>query len=976
MNKIDIDSLFDDDGNRISRNENQIFGKPGNRVRIKRSFCIDDFDKTISIPQPSIPGQPLILKPWQLNCYNKLLNKKYYLIDAPTGAGKAVEIAILNYKKLQKNPKLFNIISTPQRQITRSFNPMKIIAPDKSQINWDVEIIGIDKSDLSNAKRLLTAITSYRNKDPLDRIIVCCNATLVLAYDLNPEAFTYILYTIDEVQHLLCEEYENEDLITFNKMGKIVHDVHSFPERNNELGLVSATPFRGDKWSLLSKENMEKVTTFKYPYDEHLRDCNFDYFDYNFVLYERSYEDATNVILNRDSMWEPSLIYVPDVNSRESTGKYNDVNMIFKMISNSDNPEIEHDGILTRIKRNGKWLKGIELVVESDRKEKYDYTEKVHNSDNNEMLDFVVALRTFREGANWKYLTRILIPGVKNITDVIQRMGRALRKANNKNHATVYHILPYTMEDLDKELSLKRKENYYNSIVLSMQFEHIYAQCKAVKNDKIKRKKNKESNNIDYYKTLPANIIHNINDDIIQEMKIWTAENPQLITNRRLVKNQSIQITTEIIQEEIENNHLTNIDVTVFTKQIITKLWKRAKEDFITFDINKLNRGIVRENPAFIYLSAMNAFETFETLQKFKECVERLYGDIWPIDKAQKIVSKLGFKNNHEYAKWWRHPKNKEISSHLHSRPHRYKDFEKKGGYKWFFGKSYTDLWSLDKAQKVISKLGFKNNPEYVKWWKNPKNKDISQLLHSHVYRYKDFEKKGGYKWFFGKSYTDLWSLDKAQKVIRPFKFFNPYEYLKWWKNPKNRKITCHLYSRVHRYKDFEKKGGYKWFFGKQFNIRILKKRTKKTLRNLTSDLWLLDKAQKVVSKLGFKNNPEYVKWWKNPKNRKITCHLLLNVWRYKDFKKKGGYKWFFGKQFSKTKVSFITISSDLWSTDKAQRIISKLNLSSNTEYIKWWKNPKNRKISCHLRGALGKYKDFKKKGGYKWFLGKSYQGR
>ena len=137
-------------------------------------------------------------------------------------------------------------------------------------------------------------------------------------------------------------------------------------------------------------------------------------------------------------------------------GKNEDVTKVYESIAQSKRPKVvpQPDG-LTLVKRGSRWIKVVNLVDTELRDEKKKLIKKAHDAKRPDLIDVVIALGMFKEGANWQWAEEVVIIGAKNsLSEHIQTIGRLFRPAPGKRSIKVLQVLPYTFDCMDKEESL------------------------------------------------------------------------------------------------------------------------------------------------------------------------------------------------------------------------------------------------------------------------------------------------------------------------------------------------------------------------------------------------------------------------------------------------------------------------------------------------------------------------------------------
>src|SRR5207302_4106071 len=132
-----------------------------------------------------------------------------------------------------------------------------------------------------------------------------------------------------------------------------------------QIGLTTATFFRGDRSSLLTEIMETKFERFSLPYDEYLRSMeHLQSFSYDFLLCDQDYSKAIGNLISQNVTKD--IVYIPHPKSRHSTGlKYEEVRNIIEEYQKIHGEDIVEttDG-LTRL--NGDF-KILDLVSEDRR---------------------------------------------------------------------------------------------------------------------------------------------------------------------------------------------------------------------------------------------------------------------------------------------------------------------------------------------------------------------------------------------------------------------------------------------------------------------------------------------------------------------------------------------------------------------------------------------------------------------------------
>jgi len=444
------------------------------------------FDKKPPLP-PIDPGKPKSPRNWQIEAFNDLKDSPYSIINAPMSSGKTLEICFLSAYKLMFDPSLRCIIADPQTIIANGFSDEKIMLPDGTRVNWvphnfcnDDE--QPDEGTVEGVKRFLEGPQAvYPEKEKInDRILLCTHATLVAVYrQLKDEGrldiIKNLLLWVDEAHHVknMTMDIVGIKTVLSNGLGELVSYLHAHSERNIQIGLATATFFRGDRCTLLTEEAEEKFKRYDLPYDKYLAspDMHLESFSFDFVLCDRDYTKAIGEILK--SRKGKDIIYIPHPNSRHSTGKkYDEAEKIINCYQEAYGGTREDVGGLTTLKSDHGKTVLLDLVDEELRGEKKEYTKEI-NEDKG-ALDSVIALGMFKEGADWIWADRSIIVGARgSLVDTIQMFGRILRDAEGKKHVQVIQLLPWALDQANEEEFKETLNAYLKAVFASLILENV-----------------------------------------------------------------------------------------------------------------------------------------------------------------------------------------------------------------------------------------------------------------------------------------------------------------------------------------------------------------------------------------------------------------------------------------------------------------------------------------------------------------------
>ena len=453
-----------------------------------------------------LTGSYFAMRGWQIKAFELLQTKPFMIINAPMGSGKSWLICLLTAFKLKNDRALRAIITVPQTIIASGFAEANFQMPNGEKIDWKVVHNLCNKNQSHNGT--VRYLISWLN-NPTDvfaeKVILCTHATLVAVYkklkfDNRLDLLNNLLIWIDEAHHV--KNLENEafkGVVISNALGELVAYCLNNFSSHLQVGLTTASFFRGDRGSLLTAAMESKFIRFNLPYDEYLNSMIYlKSFNFDFLICGQDYTKAIELLaLSRKAK---DIIYVPHPNSLYSMGnKYQEVENIINKFSKVYNGIISKNvnGLHIISNENGDF-KILDLVDENQRIEKKDFINDPRLKADREALDVIIALGMFKEGANWIWADRAIIVGARSsLVDIIQMIGRLFRDAPNKSHIEVIQLLPFSLEQQDDEMFRNNLNDYLKAIYASLILENIFNPVKIKM--PLEEKKN-ENNNVDFQK--------------------------------------------------------------------------------------------------------------------------------------------------------------------------------------------------------------------------------------------------------------------------------------------------------------------------------------------------------------------------------------------------------------------------------------------------------------------------------------------
>lgn len=369
------------------------------------------------------------MRPMQERAYEKR-GEQYLLIKSPPASGKSRALMFIALDKLANQGLKQAIIVVPEKSIGSSFadEPLTNFG---FWADWTVT----PKWNLCNAPGedggKVNSVGTFLESD--DEVLVCTHATFRFAVDrFGVEAFDNRLIAVDEFHHVSA----NPD----NKLG--LH-LGQFIARNKvHIVAMTGSYFRGDAEAVLAPTDEANFDTVTYTYYEQLN--GYEYLkslDIGYFFYSGAYSDDILAVLDPA---EKTIIHIPNVNSRESTGqKIKEVEHIIEELG-------EWQGIdpatgFQLVKRpEGRILRIADLVDDdAAKRERVSAALKDPTQKNNrDHVDIIIALGMAKEGFDWIWCEHALTVGYRSsLTEIVQIIGRATRDAPGKTRARFTNLI-------------------------------------------------------------------------------------------------------------------------------------------------------------------------------------------------------------------------------------------------------------------------------------------------------------------------------------------------------------------------------------------------------------------------------------------------------------------------------------------------------------------------------------------------------
>jgi hypothetical protein len=454
--------------------------------------------KKIAVKPTAMSGGFYAMREWQGEAFDLLKMARYMILNAPMGSGKSWLMCLLSAYKMKQDDKLRCIIAVPQTIIANGFAEANLLMPDGEKLPWIAQHNLC--SEQPNEGTIAYVIKWLEGPYGFfgDRVLLCSHATLVAVYkrlkETNQrELLNNLLLWVDEAHHLKNASIEGfENAVVSNGIGELVTYAQNQP--SIQVGLATASFFRGDRLSLLTEEMEKKFSRYNLPYDKYLASMeHLQSFSFDFLLCGPDYPKAIEKLIK--SRKGKDIIYIPPVNSRHSTGdKYEEVYSIIDKYHKVYGGKIVDtaDGLTSLIRKDSSF-KICDLVDERRRSEKKDYIGAIKDKDD---LDAIIALGMFKEGANWIWADRSIVVAPRDsLTDVIQMVGRLFRDAEGKKHVEVIQLLPFSLDQQNEGEFKSNLNNYLKAIYASLILENVlHPVTISIKSDKTSKITNEDVN--------------------------------------------------------------------------------------------------------------------------------------------------------------------------------------------------------------------------------------------------------------------------------------------------------------------------------------------------------------------------------------------------------------------------------------------------------------------------------------------------
>jgi superfamily II DNA or RNA helicase len=369
------------------------------------------------------------MRPMQERAYEKR-GEQYLLIKSPPASGKSRALMFVALDKLANQGVRQAIIVVPEKSIGSSFADEPL-----TRFGFWADWTVTPKWNLCNAPGedggKVNSVGAFLESD--DKVLVCTHATFRFAVErFGVEAFDNRLIAVDEFHHVSA----NPDNVLGKQLGEFIarDKVHILA--------MTGSYFRGDAEAVLAPQDEANFDTVTYTYYEQLNGYEFlKSLDIGYFFYSGAYSDDILAVLNPA---EKTIIHIPNVNSRESTGqKIKEVEHIIEELGEWQGIDPATGFQLVKTPE-GRVLRIADLVDDdAAKRDRVSAALKDPAQKNNrDHVDIIIALGMAKEGFDWIWCEHALTVGYRSsLTEIVQIIGRATRDAPGKTRARFTNLI-------------------------------------------------------------------------------------------------------------------------------------------------------------------------------------------------------------------------------------------------------------------------------------------------------------------------------------------------------------------------------------------------------------------------------------------------------------------------------------------------------------------------------------------------------
>lgn len=600
--------------------------------------------------QPPIATEGFFpMREWQQEAFEQFKNAPFMILNAPMGSGKSWLMCFLAAYKMKNNPILRSIIAVPQTIIAPGFTEAKLQMPDGEKFHWSVKHdLCLKKPTKSTSEYIINWLKKPHSFFS-ERTLLCSHAALVAVHKkLKSEGhlnlFANLLLWIDEAHHVKGAGMRDiDDTFLNNALGRMVSSLLQRAKDNIQIGLTTATHFRGDRYRIFLEDTEEMFEFYKLPYDRYFESMiHLQSFSFDFLLCGHDYTKTIGSLASQRR--GKDIIYIPHPMSRCSLGdKLVEVQKIineYQNIHRGNSANFEDTLITLKIPKGE--FKILNLVDVHRRTEKKELFRNEDIKKNRNTLDAIIALGMFKEGGDWIFADRCIIVGARaSLVEVIQMVGRLLRDAPGKKHVEIIQLLPFSLDQYKDDIQ-NNLNNYFKAICASLLLEDVLMPVEPlIPKKKGEIKDQKESK-----------LVSNRLSDLVSNEAIGKSlieEGTKLLMNvciKAKKENQDIFFIYDQFRKEF-SHFLEDSDYHEDSKEICDKIysmWTHRTLNLQGINVKDINIDmIVATNPLeglLRYTSQACGIDTFKELRKAIDSSKALLSEELICSWIKKYIDK------------------------------------------------------------------------------------------------------------------------------------------------------------------------------------------------------------------------------------------------------------------------------------------------------------------------------------------------
>jgi hypothetical protein len=421
------------------------------------------FNKSLKLDIRAFMGltdAPRVPFKWQSE-FEECDENLYQILTASTGAGKSRSIKLNALKWCARSPQHKVIVVVPQLSIGREYNKETIV--DKTGVVWSWQ----NAINLCGASDTTAETRAFLDSNAMavsNRVMVCSNATLVLALKEYKNPISNLKLISDEAHHISTAVDTAGDTRA-NGLGSVV--LRLLQDPSNSIMMVTATLFRTDATHIVP--DGYSFSRFEVPFWRVQDECRVftKQIKFGYSLYKKNFYHGLKEVF---SAKEKTIIFIHPREANEGLDRKFD--SVKKTISSLGKIIGERDGCLI-VRSGGKNLIVADLVTNHRQRKALEYIRTVSN-DKTFKVDVIIAMRMFKEGVDYPPLQHCIIHDNRCDVDLVQMTGRVTRDNVTKPVAKMTLLVRNDINIRDEETVGQRLNDHLKLIVGAMSLINFF----------------------------------------------------------------------------------------------------------------------------------------------------------------------------------------------------------------------------------------------------------------------------------------------------------------------------------------------------------------------------------------------------------------------------------------------------------------------------------------------------------------------